>query len=479
MSYELIYRTLVPGAPLHRRTDGDEFHSSLFSLRAKLNSFLLENTVIPGLQKPTLVSSFAGTIDRILFCFPIFSDEKPDETIARENGYQSVIRALRTGTKFIVVHHESIKEKIETWFSASGHKTENVQFVSFPDYVRLTDWAEDAYVSVKDAADSSSYLMEPWEFKRSGDALIADAVEELSDIKASQAPLIFQGGNCLVGDEFWMLGKDYFVDTIEMLNGQRPPATPPEGVNTDDFAKELFIKYIDSKRKLLLIGTKKPIPLRAYMGTKLGTEFYLDIAAGGAGTFQPIFHIDMFITLTGLNAQGKFELLVGSPALAEKILETKSPFALNDVYDSIAKSLSDLGFSVKRNPLVHRPSLGETYIFSELKKMSMQAGYEALQGAINELSASGETDTSMVRIRDWHHITWNNCLVENSVSKGKHVYLPTFGYPPYDDLKAIDDEMKSMWEALGFTVHQLADFNLFARRQGVVHCIKKYLTRGE
>jgi hypothetical protein len=38
--------------------------------------------------------------------------------------------------------------------------------------------------------------------------------------------------------------------------------------------------------------------------------------------------------------------------------------------------------------------------------------------------------------------------------------------------------MKTLWESLGFTVHQLGDFNPFAERQGVVHCIKKYIQRG-
>lgn len=475
MPNNLIYHALVPDAPLHRRTEGDEFRYSLFTLRSKSNSFLLEKAIIPGLQEPTLVSSFNGSIDRILFCFPSWAPKDPDLAQA----YQSVISSLRIGTDFVVVHHESIKQSIEPWFATVGHKPENVLFVSMPDYVSLTDWAEDAYVSLKDSADGSGYLMEPWEFKRAGDALIADAVEDFSDIRASKAPLIFQGGNCLIGSDFWMLGKDYFADTIELFQGQRPPVEIPEGKSVDDFAKELFKKYVDKNRKLLVIGTKKPIPIREYIGTKSGNEFYLDVAAGGAGTFQPIFHIDMFISLVGINSQGKFEVLVGSPALADKMLGTKSPFALDDVYDSIAKSLSDLGFSVKRNPLVHQPTVGRSFTLAKLKEIAAQPGYESLMSAVKELSGAGATDTSTVNIRDWHHITWNNCLVENSVSKGKHVYLPTFGYEPYADLKPIDVEMRSIWESLGFTVHLLGDFNKFAKRQGVVHCIKKYLTRGE
>jgi hypothetical protein len=62
---------------------------------------------------------------------------------------------------------------------------------------------------------------------------------------------------------------------------------------------------------------------------------------------------------------------------------------------------------------------------------------------------------------------------------GRHVYLPTFGHGTEADLAAIDAHMSGLWQDLGFEVHALADFNAFARRQGVVHCIKKYLRRGD
>jgi quercetin dioxygenase-like cupin family protein len=39
--------------------------------------------------------------------------------------------------------------------------------------------------------------------------------------------------------------------------------------------------------------------------------------------------------------------------------------------------------------------------------------------------------------------------------------------------------MSELWEGLGFEIHQLADFNSSARRQGVVHCLEKSLRRGE
>lgn len=475
MSSTRLYRALVPDAPLHRRTEGDEYRTSFEYLdRLRSTSVLLETIVKPGLQRPKLISSFQGSIDRVLFSFPSWAVEGD-----LAPAYRSVIKALRHGTDFIVVHHASIRERVAQWFAEAGHDKENVTLISMPDYVSLTDWAEDAYVSLTDESDGSGYLMEPWEFKRAGDALIADAVEDHTDVKASQAPLIFQGGNCLIGTDFWFLGRDYFADTLALLNAARAPVKAPEGQSSDAFARELFSKYVDAARKVILIGTKKPIPIREYVGTKSGSDYLLDVPAGGAGTFQPIFHIDMFISLVGPGADGKFCVLVGSPALGDQLLGTSSPFSLPEVYDEIAQSLASQGFSVMRNPLVHRSTLTkQTLKLSKLKEMSGQPGNEALSPAVKELAAAGAKDGTDIRVRDWHHITWNNCLVENSAKNGRNVYLPTFGYGSNSDLKAIDFEMKSFWEKLGFKPQMLGDFNQFAARLGVVHCIKKYITRG-
>ena len=75
------------------------------------------------------------------------------------------------------MHNESVGPLVEGWFAAAGHPGER-QVGPAGRLRRLTDWAEDAYVAVNDAADGSSYLVEPWPFRRAGDALIADAVEE-------------------------------------------------------------------------------------------------------------------------------------------------------------------------------------------------------------------------------------------------------------------------------------------------------------
>ena len=470
MAASSLYRALVPDAPLHRRTDVDQPRGPQFGPRAAA-----VRKVVPGLQAPRLVSSFDGTIERILFCFPSWAAAEP----ALVDAYGSVLSALRVGTRFVAVHHASVRPVVEGWFRAAGHAPASVEYVPLPDYVALTDWAEDAYLAVEDGADGTTYLMEPWEFGRVGDALIADAVEEHCDLAATGSPLIFQGGNCLVGDDFWLLGKDYFADTVALLTGDSPPVEVPPGQQGTAMAKKLFATYVESSRRLILVGTKKPIAVRELVGSRSGRDFWLDIAADGAGTFQPIFHIDMFVTLVGPDSDGtSFEVLVGAPSLADELLGTSSPFALPEVYDRIARNLYAAGFTVRRNPLVHWPTPGETLNLARLVELSREPDGAVLLPAIAELKAAGAGPSTKVRVRDWHHITWNNCLVERSAAAGRHVYLPTFGHGDFAALGQIDDWMKGLWEDLGFTVHLLGDFNLFARRQGVVHCIKKYLARG-
>ena len=467
-----LYRVLVPDAPDHRRTESDS-RPDVHVLRAVAGTDVRARASTSALDSPRLVSSWSGRIESLLLAIPAYGLD--DERLAA--GYRSVIAALRRGTRFVVVHPESRRGDLEPWFRSAGHGADAVTYVPLPDYVSFTDWAEDGYVAVTDAADGSTYLIEPWAFPRAGDALIADAVEQHAPIHAVQAPLVFQGGNCLIGSDFWLMGKDYFVDTVTLVRGRRPPVALPDDVPTEAAVHSLFRDYLDAERELRLVGTREPIPIRPYRGRREESGYFLDIAGGGAGTYQPVFHIDMFVTLVG-EVDGEFTILVGDPSLGNELLGTESPYALTDVYDEVAAGLSANGARVLRNPLVHQPTPAQAMRLSELSAIATAARDEDLLAAVRELEAAGAVPDTQVTVRDWHHITWNNCLVENTSSgDGPHVYLPTFGHGEHAALSVVDDHMVDMWTGLGFTVHRLADFNEFARRQGVVHCIKKYLER--
>ena len=112
---------------------------------------------------------------------------------------------------------------------------------------------------------------------------------------------------------------------------------------------------------------------------------------------------------------------------------------------------------------MHRATAGQTLPLADLRAIADSDGDAALTPAVRELVAARAENTTAVTVRDWHHVTWNNCLVESSDTAGRHVYLPTYGHGDDADLALLDRHMT----------------RTFARRQGVVHCIKKYLRRGD
>ena len=480
MINQSIFFAIHPDAPKDMRIFGDKLKTS--GTRGATSSVGFETKDLqptPGLQVPELTSSYRGGIECILFAFPSVPHFGRSE---RTDAYQSVIRELRVGTKFIIAHYEEDREVIESWFLSVGHSSEAISWVPIPSYIDFTDWAEDAYLSLKDAFDNTFYLMEPWEFPRSGDQLLADSIEEYTTLNASQAPLIFQGGNCLIADDFWILGKDYYQDTIDMILDQTLPLKVKPDEKVEDVVRKTFSDYVDKNRPMFVAGTKKKIPLAAYVGSKENGEFILDIVGAGTGPYQPIFHIDMFISLIGKNEDGKFEMMVGSPKLGNELFGLPDkPHNLQAAYDEIARSFKKQGIIVHRNPLVHFPEFtGRKIPISYLQNLAIQNPDDKdINSALKDLYSLGARENDSVSVRNWHHITCNNCLVENSEKFGKHVYLPTFGHGDFSQLSVLDTHMKDLWESFGYTVHQLGDFNSFAKRQGVVHCITKYIQRGE
>ncbi|WP_425635867.1 hypothetical protein ACPUEN_10645 [Algoriphagus yeomjeoni] len=480
MINQSIFFAIHPDAPKDMRIFGDKLKKS--GTRGASRSVGFETKELqptPGLQIPELISSYKGGIDTILFAFPSIPFSGDSE---RTLAYQSLIKELRIGTNFIIVHYKTDRAVIEKWFTSIGHDSQSISWVPIPNYVDFTDWAEDAYVALKDAHDDTYYLMEPWEFPRSGDQLLADSIEEYTSLNASQAPLIFQGGNCLVADDFWILGKDYYQETINLIQDQTLPLRSNPGQKLEDLVRQSFYDYVDKKRPMFVAGTKKKIPLATYVGTQEADKFILDIVGAGTGPYQPIFHVDMFISLIGKNKKGQFELMVGSPELGNELLGLPNrAHNLQEAYDEIARSFAKQGVIVHRNPLIHYPEYtGRRIAVKHLQNLALQNPEDQdVNSLMKDLLNLGARENDAVHVRNWHHITSNNCLVENSKTYGKHVYLPTFGHGEYAELKVLDDHMKAMWEGFDFIVHQLGDFNSFAKRQGVVHCISKYIKRSD
>jgi hypothetical protein len=395
----------------------------------------------PAPAKPRIVSSAHGPLRHLLLCYPSYAG---GDDVYRDV-FVDLFRRLPPSIKLTLLAHPSVVDGLQQAVDAERPGAQTT-IVEAPPYLQFTVWAEDPYVVVEDLANDPprTFLVEPFTFPRVGDGIVADLVAEASEVQSIQSPLYFQGGNVLIGDDFVLIGVDYLVKTLETFARYHPVlGVPGDPEEARQFVADLFRQTFDPERDVFFVGTRLPVPDLQERSVTIEGEQWTEVLYAGTGDHQPIFHIDMFVSLTGRSPSGRYRLLVGSPAEADRILgRPPLEHALSAIFDDVARGLESQGFEVIRNPLPL------TYV-----------------------------DDPAARERFWYFATANNCLVQIDDAQGRHVWLPTYGHGPWSELAATDDATRRLWDELGFTVHQLADYNVFAQNLGSVHCIKKYLAR--
>ncbi len=408
---------------------------------------------VTGLRNPRLISSAHGAIKHLMLWYPGGT---------RRVTYEDLVRKLPgTARVTLVAHPDALAEAELIAAAAAG----DIEIMTTPSYLNFSVWAEDACLVVEDdgAEEPLTYLVEPFSFSRYGDQVVVDLVAQASEAVAStQLPLSFQGGNVLVGDDV-LVGRDYLDETITLgLEGQTPivhfpTQGPPEEM--ERFGAELFARSLDPSRQFHFLASS-PSARPADGPVRRGEEVWWNRVTGGWGRRQPIFHIDMFVSLAGRLAPGSpYRVLVGDPSAADEIMGWAAvPHELQSEFDEIAAQLDGLGFEVHRAPL---PVIDAAYRFPVPQPVQLSDG--------TSLEIAGEIE--------WYHATSNNCLVQ-IVGDAREVWLPTYGQEAAPDLAPIDARHRELWEGLGFVVHQLSDFHHLARASGALHCIKKYLARG-
>jgi hypothetical protein len=392
-----------------------------------------------GVARPeglSLIPSADGQIKRILLTIPQYAASEP----IMASAYRSLLKALPPELEFVILVQASAEQTVRQWLDETGHLS-HAEISTFENSLNISIWAEDGYVVARDQVSGNTYFVEPYSFPRYADGLVASFVTNFTSLKDTRAPLYFQGGNVLIGDDFFLIGADYPANTLGYIKSG--VLRPPQGMTPQAFVKKLYSDYLDKKRNVFYVGSSVPVPTEQTRQVSIDGETRQETICAGnhAGTVQPLFHIDMFITLVGRAASGKYQLLVGDPSKAYAILGGAIPaHAMQPVFDNIATQLQGMGFEVRRNPL-----------------------------------PLAYLDDVQAKERLWYFATANNALVQNSPTK--QVWLPTYGHGTWAELEATDKANKALWESLGFTVEMLGDFHPFAENLGAVHCIKKYLAR--
>jgi hypothetical protein len=412
-----------------------------------------------------LTSSFAGPLRKLLLAIPNYAADEPPLAAV----YKKLRKSLPSYTHFVILTHRSARAKVARWFRDKAHSPcSRCRIIAVPDEIGFSIWAEDPYVTGTDPL-GRGVLVDPLKFERNSDSLISSFVAREAGMTRVTSPLIFQGGNVLVGDDFYLVGSDYLHDALDKLAADQNLVSG-NGTSMPMLRRIVRTEFLDASRTVHFIGVEKPLPEKHERTTRVrGPHGYAPVVesvynGNRAGTLQPLFHIDMFVTLAGREADGRFRILVGDPRLAAKILGTKlPPHAMATAFDEIAARIAKhrREFVVTRNPLP-----------------CIYLDYKALPDPPRNPKPGGpKTSTKKIVKRYWYFATANNALVENAGPRRRRVWLPSYGYRIWESLRATDDANRKIWEDLGFEVTMLPNFHGFAENLGAVHCIKKYLER--
>lgn len=442
---DVVYKSHFSKAPeMVLRTKTDEIVSESF-LKSRGNTFELLNELYPDqLEQPSLVSSCYGKITNLLLTIPdwVFGYDPYLKV------YKDLIFKLPEHTKFLIYINSKSKASLAQLIEELDVKG-RVEIIETTQHGSFTVWAEDAYVVCTDLQNSEVYFVEPASFKRGEDNMIADNIAAASDYKTTLKKLYFQGGNILIEEDKWLIGFDYPNNSLD-----EGYIVPDVGETKLEAIKRGY-KKLDQEKTLIPIGSTLNVPADKHVADlDIGNGKILPLFAfygNKAGTVQPIFHIDMFITLAGKDENGSSIVLVADPSMTrdllpnEELVQYLDQFTMTNIFNDYAVKLEQQGFSVIRNPV------------------SLCIQHEQARGNNPEYLYA-------------YFATSNNALVEVTETE-KKVWLPTYGYGNYSYLSVIDQKNKEIWESIGFEVSLLEDFHPFASSLGAAHCISKYLER--
>lgn len=377
-------------------------------------------------RETRIVAAADGRIEHLLLTVPRYESSEGGPVVApwHRDHLCSIVRQLGGSVRFTTVCRAEQKEEVTGWFRDLGIDPAQVDLVlSKYDY---TIWAQDAHLALEIDGGRPA-LCEGVQLRRNDDMVMADDVAAQTDVALLHSILEFQGGNVLGGTEVHLVGRDF----IEWNVGRRRLETP-------ELVVEEFELLLGGK--VLMIGLDEAIPSSDRRGAV-------------TGDWQPIFHIDMYITRTGVLRDGREVVLVGSPRLARSLLgEAERPSDQDPYFDQAVRQLEQLGFAVDLLPLL--PTKG---------------------------SPCGWPEQAYV-------LTWNNAIVEHyrdeSGDEIRRVLLPVYADPAnplavdQGPRELLDAAATKVWEDLGFEVLPTNPMEDLAYSSGAVHCISKVLKRG-
>lgn len=371
--------------------------------------------VLPRRQDPrpaadserTLLPSASGRINHV---FLVATRRLPG---FEQGMLERLLRLAGTFQRISLAVHEADGAEFRALADGLGLAAE-IDVIAAPEGAALWPWAQDRVTVVRGGDGAPTVLGSD-----DPDDFTADAAGRALGIGGSLALGVPQpGGNILVD------GKTCFVGA------------------------DLCIPAIDTGRLLEVVACA-PLERRGPTRFEMTPGDFtwredIDRSIAADGSRQPVFHIDMFMTLAGPAPDGTTRIMLGDPVWASELIGLPLPE----------------GFPVKA--------------FAQIEFGLRLRGYEVLRNPLPFVYF----DDAEAKLREWFYASANNCWVEcMGEAGGCRVFLPEYGFGAWPELKATDDANAAIWEGLGFEVVRGGDFLPLADQLGSLNCVSRILDR--
>ena len=447
----------------------------------------------------TIVSSIHGNIKKILMTFPSYKENESSiyaqilldllQQMKEVDFYIFTAVDVYCNTEPEIAEYKRPYHDLRFIHQITQDRQGAIQFI-IPEKKEqgISFWAQDPFVALKENSNQF-YLVEPYTFNRPADYTIANDIEVANkklDIRQTQVELYFEGGNILVGDDFILIGEDHIELTDAYLRRSYPELIESKYVCTNNafnnsYSKTkkkiaaLFQFAFGCKREVIIIGNGTPNPPYTFPECRYddderikiyqidGKCHHLDF---NKGKYQVFAHIDTFITLVGRKTSfAPYVILVGE---------------LYNISGFESKEFNAQYF----DPLVQQLE----HVVNFLKNLKDENQNQKFDVKRIPIPVTYLTDNDNPGIYYWKHLSYNNCIIENSATK-RNVYFPTYGSPikinatgiikNFLMFKIFDAYLESFWKSLGFNPHPLINYLPLMLNGGAAHCITKCLSREE
>lgn len=433
----------------------------------RLGVSILKNIKEPALAEVT--SNVHGKIKQIFMTCPLY----PKERRVHLEHIEDMFKKFES-VDFIIVtknpplkkgdtrppSHNNVTEDLTRIAKKYNNPSRNIHFINSI-YYNFSHWIRDPFLIANDLQKKRSLFLTPnVTINReplASDFLITQYLDKTKKkTNTKGVPFLFHGGNILVGDTFILMGTDYLSKEQAQrndFNQKQSILSNPLNVSNEDLKAEIR-KYLSpiKNKKIILIGKTPPKEFNALSLSDSGNDFsQLPI-----GLEQPLFHLDLFITLLGRNEQLKYQI------------------ALAEIVDASDNKVSDIEKNII-SPLNQWLDEVKLYLKShdfEVHRVETPITYFNLPEGTTE----------------WRILSYNNSIVEVS-KENRHLWLPTYGSELMDkkiqvayninliaeyDAKAIE-----LFKKLNFKVTPLMNYFRHMIFQGAAHCITNILRENQ